>query len=101
MPRSVFRSIPDTATLAETGFSREHTRAYFGLLAPPGTPRAITERIRKEIVEIASDPTFVKRHFTDRGLEPILNTPEQFRDFLAADREKSRRIVERAGLGVK
>jgi tripartite-type tricarboxylate transporter receptor subunit TctC len=93
--------IPDTATLSEIGFSREHTRAYFGLHAPAGTPRAITDRVRQEIVEIAKDPTFTKRQFTDRGLEPILNTPEEFRDFLAADREKSRRIVELSGLGVK
>jgi tripartite-type tricarboxylate transporter receptor subunit TctC len=93
--------VPDTPTLAEIGFSREHTRAFFGLLAPAGTPRAITDRVRNEIVAITSDPAFRKRHFADRGLEPVLNTPEQFRDFLTADREKSKRIVDLSGLGVK
>ena len=69
--------IPDVPTLCEIGFARDHTRAFFGMLAPAGTPKAITERVRKEIVEIASDPTFRQRHFTDRGLEPVLNTPER------------------------
>ena len=93
--------VPEVTTLAEIGFSREHTRAFFGMLAPAGTPRAITDRLRREIIAIANEPTFMKRHFIDRGLEPILNTPEEFRDFLVADREKSRRIVEASGLAVK
>jgi len=93
--------IPDTTTLGEIGFAREHTRAFFGLLAPAGTPRAITDRVRKEIVAIASEPEFQKRHLLDRALEPVLNTPEEFRDFLAADRDKSRRIVEASGLSAK
>jgi tripartite-type tricarboxylate transporter receptor subunit TctC len=93
--------MPDTATLAEIGFSREHTRAFFGLLAPAGTPHPITERVRKEIIAVASDPSFRQRHFADRGLEPVLNTPAEFRAHLVADREKSRRIVEASGLGAK
>jgi tripartite-type tricarboxylate transporter receptor subunit TctC len=93
--------IPDTVTLGEMGFSREHTRAFYGLLAPAGTPRAIADRVRKEIVAIAGDPAFQKRHMLDRALEPVLNTPEEFRDFLATDREKSRRIVEASGLSAK
>ena len=93
--------IPDAATLAEIGFAREHTRAFFGMLAPAGTPRAIIDRIRKEIIAITDDPAFQKRHLAARALEGVFNTPEQFREFLAADREKSRRIVELSGLGVK
>jgi tripartite-type tricarboxylate transporter receptor subunit TctC len=93
-------TIPDMATLAEIGFSREHTRAFFGMVAPAGTPRAITERVRKEIVTIASEPTFLQRQFADRGLEPVLNTPEEFSAYLASDREKSRRIVEASGQAV-
>jgi tripartite-type tricarboxylate transporter receptor subunit TctC len=90
--------IPDTPTLGELGFARDHTRAFFGLLAPAGTPRAITERVRGEIVRIASDPGFRKRQMLDRGLEPVLNTPEQFREHLAADRVRSHAIVKAAGL---
>jgi tripartite-type tricarboxylate transporter receptor subunit TctC len=85
-------------TLGEMGFARDHTRAFFGLLAPAGTPKAITERVRKEIVEIASDPTFRQRHFTDRGLEPVLNTPEQYAEYLVSDRVRSERIVRESGL---
>ena len=90
--------IPDTPTLGEMGFARDHTRAFFGLLAPAGTPKAITERVRKEILAIAQEPAFMKRHFTDRGLQPVLNTPQEYRDYLVSDRVRSRRIVQESGL---
>jgi len=91
-------SIPEAATLGEMGFARDHTRAFFGLSAPAGTPKEFTERVRKEIVAIASEPGFLQRHFIDRGLEPILNTPEEYRDYLVADRVRAQHIVKESGL---
>ena len=35
----------------------------------------------------------------ERGLEPVLNSPEEFRSFLQADRTRAERIVKAAGLG--
>jgi tripartite-type tricarboxylate transporter receptor subunit TctC len=40
----------------------------------------------------------MNRHFTERGLEPVLNTPEEFRSFLQADRTRAARIVKAAGI---
>jgi tripartite-type tricarboxylate transporter receptor subunit TctC len=93
--------IPNVLTLGEMGFARDHTRAFFGLLAPAGTPKAITERVRKEIIAIASESDFMKRRFHDRGLEPVLNTPDEFRDYLVADRVRAQHIVKESGLGPK
>ncbi len=93
--------IPDVATLGEMGFARDHTRAFFGMLAPAGTPKAITDRVRKEIIAIASEPKFMQRHFVERGLEPVLNTPEEFRDYLVSDRVRSLHIVKESGLAVQ
>jgi tripartite-type tricarboxylate transporter receptor subunit TctC len=93
--------IPNVPTLGELGFAREHTRAFFGLLAPAGTPRAIIDRIRNEVIAIAREPAFMRRQMTDRGLEPILNTPEEFGRYLAADRVRAQKIVKAAGLEAK
>jgi tripartite-type tricarboxylate transporter receptor subunit TctC len=94
-------SIPDVATLGEIGFARDHTRAFFGLLAPAGTPRDMTERLRTAIIEIARDPTFVQRQFVERGLEPVLNTPEEFRAHLVSDRARAQHIVKESGLAIQ
>ncbi len=93
--------IPEVATLGEMGFARDHTRAFFGLLAPAGTPKTITDRLRQEIIAIANEPAFMQRHFVDRGLEPVLNTPEQFRDYLVSDRVRAQHIVNELGLAAK
>jgi tripartite-type tricarboxylate transporter receptor subunit TctC len=90
--------IPDVPTLGEIGFARDHTRAFFGMLAPAGTSKEFTERLRKEIVAIAKEPDFIKRHFVERGLEPILSTPDEFRDYLVADRARAQHIVKESGL---
>jgi tripartite-type tricarboxylate transporter receptor subunit TctC len=89
--------IPRVPTLGEIGAARDHTRAFFGLLAPTGTPHPIVEKLRGEIVRTVSDPQFQARHMTERGLEPVLNTPEEFRAFLIADRVNAERIVKAAG----
>jgi tripartite-type tricarboxylate transporter receptor subunit TctC len=89
--------VPQVPTLGDIGSGRDHTRAFFGLLAPTGTPRPIVDRLHGEIVRIVSDPQFQARHMTERGLEPVLNTPEEFRAFLIADRVHAERIVKAAG----
>ncbi len=91
--------VPDVVTLSELGFARDHTRAFFGMLAPAGIPRAIVDKLRAEIASIASEPGFMQKQLTDRGLEPILNTPEEFSAFLATDRVRAEKIVKAAGLG--
>jgi tripartite-type tricarboxylate transporter receptor subunit TctC len=90
--------IPNVTTLGEIGFARDHTRAFFGLLAPAGTPRPIVDRLREEIARIVREPAFMNRHLIERGLEPVLNTPEEFRAFLIADRVRAEKIVKAAGL---
>jgi tripartite-type tricarboxylate transporter receptor subunit TctC len=93
--------IPDVTTLDEIGLARDHTRAFFGLLAPAGTPRALIERLRGEIVSIASEPLFRNRHMVERALEPVMNTPEEFRQFLVDDRVRAEKIVQAAGLSAQ
>jgi tripartite-type tricarboxylate transporter receptor subunit TctC len=93
--------IPDVPTLTEIGFARDHTRAFFGLLGPANTPRPIIDRLRAEIVQIVNEPAFLDRHLIQRGLEPVLNTPEEFRSFLIADRVRAERIVKASGEGAQ
>jgi tripartite-type tricarboxylate transporter receptor subunit TctC len=90
--------IPDVPTLGEINYRGDHTRAFFGLVAPAGTPRPIIDKVREHIVGIVSEPVFMQRNLLDRGLEPVLNTPEEFDAFLKADRARAERIVKAAGL---
>ena len=89
---------PDIPTLAELGYRGNLTRVYFGLVVPAATPRPIVDKIRATVAEIGNDPAFRRRHFIDRALEPILDTPEAFAQFLVTDRAASQRVVLEAGV---
>jgi len=90
--------IPDTVTLGEIGFARDHTRAFYGLLAPAGIARPLVDKLRSEIMAVAGEPSFRSRHMIERALEPVFNTPEEFRQFLIDDRVRAEKIVKAAGL---
>jgi tripartite-type tricarboxylate transporter receptor subunit TctC len=90
--------LPEVPTLTELGYPDNPTRAFFGLVAPSGTPKPIIEKIRDETARIIADPEFRKRHMVDRGLAPVGDTPEQFGAFLAKYRAAAAEVVKEAGI---
>src|SRR5262249_59914071 len=64
---------PDIPTLAEFGYRGNLPRVYFGLLAPAGTPKAVINKIREDVVRIGNEPALPKKQFIDRPPEPTFN----------------------------
>jgi tripartite-type tricarboxylate transporter receptor subunit TctC len=56
------------------------------------------QKIRDEVARIASEPGFLDKHLVQRGLEPVLSTPDEFARFLKQDREIAGRIVRESGI---
>jgi hypothetical protein len=48
---------------------------------------------------LLGDTQFQARYMVERGLEPVVNTPEEFRAFLIVGRARAERIVRAAGEG--
>jgi len=90
--------LPNVPTLRELGYKGLLSTAYFGIVAPKGTPRGYIEKINKIMVEIAGDKAFAERNMINLGLVPILNTPEQFAAFLKENWVTAEQIVKAAGL---
>ncbi len=90
--------LPNVPTLAESGFRGLALRAWFGILAPAGTPRPLISRLNSEIVKAAGIPGFVEKHLASLGLEPVLDSPDHFADFLREDIAKGEKLVRQAGL---
>ena len=90
--------LPDVPTLVESGYRGVSLRAWFGILGPAGIPKPIVTRLNSEIVRVGGQPSFRDKHLTPLGLEPVLDTPEQFAQFLGEDRTKGERLVRQAGL---
>jgi tripartite-type tricarboxylate transporter receptor subunit TctC len=89
---------PDIPTLTELGYGLNPTRIYFGIVAPAGTPGQIVHKLRDKIAAIGNDPEFRQKRLIDMGLEPVLDTPEDFAAYLKQDRANAERVVRESGL---
>jgi tripartite-type tricarboxylate transporter receptor subunit TctC len=66
-------------------------------MAPAGTPSAIIKRLHDEILAIYADPTMRQRTLINAGLEPILDTPEEFARFLDVEWDRTARQMKIIG----
>ncbi|HTF14380.1 MAG TPA: tripartite tricarboxylate transporter substrate binding protein [Burkholderiales bacterium] len=89
------KALPDVPAVAETlpGFD---IQAWYGFLAPAGTPRDIVKKIHDDSVAIIKRADFLERLDRD-GIEPVANTPEEFAAQIKADIAKMGKIVQAAG----
>ena len=90
--------LPNVPTLADLGYKGAPSQTWYGLFAPPGTPKPIVDKIAKEVARVVSDLGFRDRYIISRGQVPAINTPEQFADEIKIDREAAREIVKLSGL---
>jgi tripartite-type tricarboxylate transporter receptor subunit TctC len=75
--------LPDVPTLKESGIDLE-ADAWNGLIAPAATPPAILEKIHREVVEAIKSPE-LKEKFAAQIMEPVGNTPAEFKAQIDAD----------------
>ncbi|MGA2942260.1 MAG: tripartite tricarboxylate transporter substrate binding protein [Xanthobacteraceae bacterium] len=88
--------LPNVPTLKEAGNPGLRVRAWYGFFAPAGTPTGIINKLHDEIVQIYDNQDFRQRTLIDTGLEPALNTPEEFARFLDEDRKRTAVLAQRA-----
>jgi tripartite-type tricarboxylate transporter receptor subunit TctC len=88
---------PEIPTIAEAGVPGYEMSAWFGIVAPGGTPAAVTAALQREIATILRLPE-VEKQFLALGAEPGGNTPEEFTRFIAQDRDKWARVGANGGV---
>ncbi|MES1977884.1 MAG: tripartite tricarboxylate transporter substrate binding protein [Pseudomonadota bacterium] len=81
-----FKLLPDVPTMSEAGVPNFESSAWFGLIAPAATPRAVVEKIAADVAKIISRPDFQEKFISGVGLELLNQGPQKFADFLAKDR---------------
>jgi len=90
-------SLPDVPTMAEAGMPEYKAVGWFGLLAPAGTPRAITEKLAAAVAAAVKDPD-VARALRAQGIEPKSNSPAEFAAFIKEQLDVHRKLADEAGL---
>ena len=94
---SRLEALPDVPTAAELGVKGYESSAWFGFVAPRGTPRPIVEKLHGEVVRVMADPT-VRSRFVEFGAEPMTMTPDELGRFIASETVKWREIIAKAGI---
>jgi tripartite-type tricarboxylate transporter receptor subunit TctC len=76
-------TMPDVPTLGELGIKWEPAYAFWGILAPAGTPKPIIDKLHAEIVKAIKSPD-VNRTLTETlGMDVLALSPEATGKFLA------------------
>ena len=90
--------LPDVPTLSDLGYKGAPSQTWYGLFAPPGTPKPIVDKIAAEVTQVVSDTGFRDKYIISRGQVPAINTPEQFAAEIKADRAAAQQVVKASGL---
>jgi tripartite-type tricarboxylate transporter receptor subunit TctC len=90
--------LPDVPTLKESGVDVE-ADTWQGLIAPGGTSPAMVDKINKDIVAAITSPA-VKEKLATQLMEPVGNSPAQFRAVIEAEKARWAPIVKDAGVKV-
>ena len=90
--------LPDMPTLKESGIDVE-ADAWMGLIAPGGTPKAMVDKINKDVVAIIMQPA-VREKLAAQLMEPVGSTPEEFRARIDGEIARWAPVIKAANIKV-
>lgn len=89
--------LPALPTAAEGGVANYEASSWFGIAAPAGTPKAVVDRLHKEIVAALRQPAMQER-FKKSGARLVGNSPAEFAAQIAAERVKWGKVIRAANI---
>jgi tripartite-type tricarboxylate transporter receptor subunit TctC len=88
---------PDIPTIAEQGVPSYNASALAGWAAPAKTPVALLHKLAAAAAKAVHTPLIIER-IKDDGGEPVGSTPEQFRELIAVEVPRWRKLVKELGI---
>ena len=89
--------LPDVPTIAESGLPKYDFQAWYGMLAPAATPRAIVTKLNSDFNAALRDPA-IRNAMIANGAEPLGGSVEEFARFLPQEVKKYATVVKQAGM---
>lgn len=90
--------LPDVPTVGETVKGYEAS-AWFGIGVPKGTPRAIIDKLNKEVNAVLAEPA-MKAKLAEMGGIMMNGTPEDFGRIVQSETDKWAKVVQFSGAKV-
>jgi tripartite-type tricarboxylate transporter receptor subunit TctC len=91
--------LPDVPTVSESGLPGYNVTSWYGLFAPPGTPRGVIGKLNSEIAAVLATPDVVER-LAQMGAQAAPTTPEEFGRIVREEIRRWAPIVKASGATV-
>lgn len=92
--------LPNVPTGTESALPGVRIETWFGIVAPAKTPKAIIDKLNRELVRAMAMPE-VKVRLGQMGFVPATLTPEQTAELMKADIKRMGDVVRKAGVKVE
>jgi tripartite-type tricarboxylate transporter receptor subunit TctC len=90
--------LPDTPTMAESGFPKMTAGAWQGVYVPLKTPRAVVNTLFAATQKVMAEPE-VARRLADQGADVVVSkSPEAFAAFMKSENELYEKLVKQIGI---
>jgi tripartite-type tricarboxylate transporter receptor subunit TctC len=90
-------ALPNVPTFKDVGLEPVNRMAYYGLLAPKGTPADIVNKVHGAAMKALADPA-VRKRIEDTGSLIVANTPAQFSEQIKAELAVYKQVVDKQKL---
>lgn len=90
-------SLPNVPTFAEVGIPAANDPAWYGFVAPAGTPDAIIQKLHAATVKALAAPD-LRARLQGAGAEPLGNTPAQYAAEIRKEYDKMKHLVKSQGI---
>ncbi len=92
-------TLPDLPTASEAGVPGIEVDSWYALSAPARTPKAIIDRLHREIAVIVRMPD-IRERMLNAGLEPAGQSGEEVTRLIERDLNKWGPVIKRAGIKI-
>ena len=93
-------ALPDTPTVAESGYPGFESGSWNGIAVRAGTPEAIVRRLHKDIAAVLADNQQVRGNIEASGSKVVGNTPEEFAAYVRGEIAKWRSVIAKAAIKI-
>jgi tripartite-type tricarboxylate transporter receptor subunit TctC len=94
-----YAELPEVPTLDEAGVKDYDATIWLALLAPPGTPRDVVQKINATVTRILAQPE-ARKLMASAGVEVATSTPEELGKLMQSELERWGKVVKETGATV-
>jgi tripartite-type tricarboxylate transporter receptor subunit TctC len=89
--------LPDVPTLAEAGVAGYRAVTFFGIVAPPGTPDALADKINADVADALRQPGVIEKTKA-LGMDLAPGSRAEAATFFADERDLWGKVIKQAGI---